>query len=95
MAGYSIPKNTMHAVIATVFQNAVAITPTDATAIGPFSGLYVGVAGDVTVVMRNGDGAGGVTPVLFKAVPAGTILPIAVQGVNATGTTATNILGLG
>ncbi|HEY2068268.1 MAG TPA: hypothetical protein VGG48_01840 [Rhizomicrobium sp.] len=91
---YGVPKQIIIPKIATVYQAAQAITPTDNSAIGPYQGLYIGVAGDVTVVMRNGDGAGGVTTVLFKAVPVG-LLPIAVQGVNATGTTATNIVGLG
>jgi hypothetical protein len=50
------------------------------------------VAGDVTVVMRNEDAS---TPRTFKAVPAGTILPISVQGVQATLTTATLDAGAG
>jgi hypothetical protein len=78
--------------IPTSYQSAVAITPADDTAIGPFIGLYVGGAGDVTVVMRNEDAS---TPRTFKAVPAGTILPISVQGVQSTLTTATLLLGLG
>jgi hypothetical protein len=32
--------------------------------------------------------------VTFTAVPAGTLLPVAVQTVKATSTTATNIVGL-
>ena len=95
MAAYSIPTQVSPAKVAAAYQNAKAITPTDNTQIGPFAALYIGGFGDVTVVMRNGDGNGGVTPVTFKAVPAGTLLPIAVQGVNATNTNATNILGLG
>lgn len=62
---------------------------------GPFAGgiesrmLYVGVTGDVTVVSKRDGGTH-----LFKAVPAGALLPIAVVQVKATGTTATNILAL-
>jgi len=94
MTNYAPATNAYPGKSATVYQVARAITPADATAIGPFLALYVGGAGDVTVVMRNGDGAGGVTPVTFKSVPVGTILPIAIQGVNATATTATNLVGL-
>lgn len=91
MTAYAAPAEKMQAKVASCYQNAKAITPTDNTQIGPFSALYIGVSGDVTVVMRNDDGT---TPVLFKAVPVGR-LDIAVQGVQATGTTATNIVGLG
>lgn len=94
MSAYSIPAQKAQARIATVYENAVAIAPADNTQVGPFTALYIGVAGDVTVVMRNGDGQGALTPVLFKAVPVG-VLPVAVQGVQATGTTALNIVGLG
>lgn len=69
---------------------AFAITPHDTNALSePIRGLYVGVAGDVTVRMLRGS-----TDVLFKAVPAGTILPIRVTHIRATGTTATTMLGL-
>ena len=40
--------------------------------------LYVGATGDVTVVVAH-DG----TTVTFKAVPAGTILPVTVKKVTA------------
>lgn len=71
----------------TLYSDAVAITPSD-TVIQNVSGLYIGVTGDVTI-----KGASGVA-VLFKAVPAGTILPIVAAFVMSTGTTATNIAGL-
>ena len=51
--------------------------------------LYVGGAGDVTV---RADGS--TQNVTFTAVPAGSVLPIRVARVMATGTTATNIVGL-
>lgn len=94
MAAYAVATNIKPATFSEVYQSAKAISPADNTAIGPFSGLYVGGAGDIVVCMRNGDGAGGVTTVTFKAVPVGTILPIAIQGVNSTNTTATNLVGL-
>jgi len=72
------------------YRQMAAITPTDNTAIGPFSALYVGGAGNVAVVPL-----GQTTAVVFDAVPAGTILPLEFQGINATSTTATNLVGLG
>lgn len=51
-------------------------------------GLYVGGDGDVAVRMFDG------TDVTFANVPAGTILPIMVKRVLATGTDATSIVGL-
>lgn len=53
------------------------------------TGVYVGGAGDVAVKDRvSGD------TVVFVAVPAGTLLPIRVGRVMATGTSATNLVGL-
>jgi hypothetical protein len=68
----------------------VAVTPSDVTNIagGPTFGLYVGGAGNVTAVMLSGE------VVLFTAVPAGSLLPIQVTRVNATGTTATAMVAL-
>lgn len=50
--------------------------------------LYVGGAGNVSVVTIGGD------IVTFFAVPVGTVLPIQVIRLRATGTTATNVLAL-
>jgi hypothetical protein len=70
--------------------NAVAVTPHDATDLAQVTrGLYVGVAGDVSVEMLDTG-----TAVVFTAVPAGTVLPIRVTRVNATATDATNIVAL-
>lgn len=65
-----------------------AVTPSDATDFvnGPARGLYVGVTGDVTLMSAG-------NAVLFKAVPVG-ILPVYCSRVNATATTATNIVAL-
>ncbi len=82
---------------------AVAITKSDtfsATTNLNGSSLYVGGAGDVAVVMTGVlDISGGATnlgandvDVIFKEVPAGTFLAIAVDYLVSTGTTATNIL---
>lgn len=66
---------------------AYAITTSD-SATNNARALYIGVSGDVAVVTR-----GRSTSVVFKSVPIG-ILPVQVTKVLATGTTATNILGL-
>lgn len=69
-------------------RDAVAVTPSDATNLTYVTrALYVGVTGDVVAVMQSG------AVVTFKAAPVG-VLPICVSRVNATGTTATNILAL-
>lgn len=49
--------------------------------------LYVGTAGDVVLTTRSG------TDVTFKAVPAGTILPVRCTKVKVA-TTAADIVGL-
>lgn len=54
--------------------------------------LYIGVAGDVTVIMAADRSVAG-TPKLFKAHPVG-YLPCQIRRVMATGTAATNILAL-
>ena len=50
--------------------------------------IYVGTGGDVTAVMLSGKVQ------LFKNVPSGGLLPIRVSRINATGTTATDMVGL-
>lgn len=68
---------------------AETVTPSDSVDVtNTTRGLYVGVTGDVSVIMQGG------ATVLFKAVPAGTLLPIRVSRVRATGTTATTMLAL-
>lgn len=71
-----------------------AITPSDSVDLTHISrGLYIGGAGDVTVISPPAPLGIGAT-VLWSAVPAGTILPIRVSRVKATGTTATTINAL-
>ena len=64
------------------------IVPDDALDHEETRGLYVGASGDV--VATNDDGG----DVTFKAVPAGTVLPIRTRRVKATGTTAGAIVAL-
>jgi len=70
--------------------NAAAISPDNGVdiATAPCRALYIGGAGNVSVVM-----AGGAT-VTFAGVSAGTILPIRVDRVRSTDTTATSIVAL-
>jgi hypothetical protein len=77
-------------------EHAFAITPSDADDLdalpggGVARGLWVGSAGNVAVVTVSG------ASVTFKAVAAGTIIPVQVKQVLDTGTTtaADTILGL-
>lgn len=69
-------------------KSAAAITPHDTTTMGPTRGIYVGGAGALVVRMLNG------ANVTFSAVTAGSTLPICVDRVLSTGTTATGIVAL-
>lgn len=89
MAAYAVPASIMPPRIVEVYENQVAIVPTDNTAIGPFMALKVGGAGTVALIPRNST-----TPVSYTVV-AGELLRVAFQGINATGTTATGLVGLG
>ena len=66
---------------------AAAITPHDTNA-NVFSAIYVGGAGAIAVVTKDGNA------VTFAGCLAGTILPVATSVVKSTGTTATNLVGL-
>ena len=69
--------------------SAAAVTPSDGTTITQTLGLYVANGGNVTVDMVNVG-----TNIEFVGVPNGAILPIQVNKVYATGTTATGIVAL-
>lgn len=51
--------------------------------------IYVGTTGDIT-----GRAKGSTTDVVFKAVPAGSILPVAFQYIRVSGTTAADLVAL-
>ncbi|MDB6104049.1 MAG: hypothetical protein JWO52_4048 [Gammaproteobacteria bacterium] len=71
---------------------AAAVTPSDTVALVDITRyIYVGGVGDLTVVMADDPAQVAVT---FKAVPVGTLLPIAVSMVKSTLTTATNIVAM-
>jgi len=71
-------------------RNCFSITPSD-TGVLPVlpKAIYVGNGGDIMV--RAVDGS---ADVKFANVPSGAILDIRVTSVRATGTTATNLVGL-
>lgn len=67
----------------------IAVTPSDSVALPDgVRALYVGVSGDVAVLA-----VGDTVSQVFKACPVG-VLSVFPKKVLATGTTATNILGL-
>lgn len=71
------------------WRRAFAVTPDDGADLANVSrGLYVGGAGNVSVILADDN-----SPVTFVGVSAGTMLPVWVKRVRATGTTATSILG--
>jgi hypothetical protein len=70
--------------------HAFAVTPNDAIDLAVVTrGLYVGTGGDLSLVLK-GDG----NPVSFVGVAGGSVLPLRIVRVRATGTTAADIVGL-
>lgn len=73
----------------TPYHDAGAVTPSDTIALPVTTrALYVGGAGNIVALMQGGQ------VVTFTAVPVGTTLHVAVTRVNATLTTATNLVWL-
>ena len=66
--------------------DAAAVTPSDTNNLATPSVIWVGTAGNVKVTTAQG------SDVVFTAVPGGTVLPVQVIRVWATGTAATNIV---
>jgi hypothetical protein len=70
-------------------QHGFAITPNDSTDLtAETRGLYVGTSGDLSLVLASGDA------VLLAGAIGGVVLPLRVRRVKATGTTATQLVGL-
>lgn len=68
---------------------AETVTPSDTVDLVDVTrAIYVGGAGALRVVMRDGQ------TVTFANMQAGVCYPLRVQRVLATGTTATNLIGL-
>ena len=70
-------------------QHGFAITPHDSSPLVVATrALYVGTAGNIAAVLISG------AELTFSNVPSGTLLPIRLAKVKASGTTASNLLGL-
>lgn len=69
-------------------RSAVDIVPNNNTEFTRTRGLYIGTTGNLRVVMANE------ATITFVAIAPGVIHPLSVIQVLATGTTATNIIGL-
>lgn len=69
------------------FRRAAAVTTSD-SGDNYGTGLYVGGAGNVSLVTEGGD------TVTFTAPPVGSVIPVRFVKVNATGTTATLLVRL-
>lgn len=74
-------------------RDAVSVTPSDSTVIPVTRALYVGTGGNIAVRMAGAPGGAAASSVTFVNVAAG-ILPIQVDQVLLTNTTASNILAL-
>jgi hypothetical protein len=70
-------------------EGGFTVTKSDVTVFAqPTRALWVGGAGDVAARMLDQ------TTVTFVGVPAGTLLPVRVDKVLSTGTSATSIVGI-
>lgn len=69
---------------------AAAVTPSDSVNLNPGCvALYVGTGGNISVLPTMGDVA-----VTLTGVGDGSVIPIKAKRINATGTTASNIVAL-
>jgi len=67
-----------------------AITPNDSTdlPLGICRAIYVGVGGDISIDDLSGE------TVVFKNAISGSVIPVQTARVNATATTATDLIAL-
>lgn len=71
-------------------EDCFAIVPDDVTELPKATkAIFVGAAGDISLVPLRGNDA-----ILFRNLPAGSILDVRVRAVKAAGTTATSLVGL-
>ena len=83
------PFESHHSGLTSPADRGAAVTPHDSTNLADTTrAIYVGGAGSVVAVMRNG------SVVTFTGMQAGVIYPLRVNRINATGTTATGIVAL-
>jgi hypothetical protein len=70
-------------------ENAAPIQPSDGAELGYVTrAVYIGGAGALRVEMMGGE------EIVFAGLAAGTLLPVRIQKVFATGTTATALVAL-
>ena len=70
-------------------QRGFAITPSDAVDLAAETrGLWIGASGDLVLVLASGD------EVTIAGAVGGTLLPLRVTRVKATGTSAAQLVGL-
>lgn len=75
--------------ISTPIVGAFSISPDDSLDLAQVTrALYIGVTGDLSVVMKSGEA------VTLVNVQAGTMLPFRLQRINQTGTSAQDLVGL-
>ena len=67
---------------------AEAVTPSDTVDLANVSVIYVGVTGNIAIITAGGD------EVTLQNAQAGSVVPIRVKRVKATGTTATGLIAL-
>lgn len=70
-------------------QRGFAVTPNDAADLAAETrGLWVGGSGDLVLVLASGD------EVTLAGAVGGSVLPLRIRRIKATGTTATQLVGL-
>jgi hypothetical protein len=72
-----------------IYDAALTVTPSDANTFAQPVTIYVGGAGNITCTPASGG-----ADVVFTAPPVGSVLPLRVVAVKATGTTATLMVAL-
>ena len=78
------PKNLQRSELSNPAVNAAAVTPNDSTDLTTSArALYIGIGGDLKVTTIDGD------TVEFRSLPSGSILPVSIKRVYATGQTGT------
>lgn len=65
----------------------VSITPTDADLVRDIRSFYVGTGGNVSITAPDG------TSAILKNIPAGLVVPVECRRINATSTSAADIVG--
>lgn len=66
-----------------------AVTPSDSSLLSETTrGIYIGTEGNIAALLLSG------ASVTFSSVPAGSLLPVRLTKIMATGTTASNIVAL-